>query len=543
MKNTNIDKKYQISFKQKIAEQLGSIESENIALLITNEYEGFSRNGGIGTYYTSLSQKLDQAGWCVILILCQSEDFYGGKSDIPALDFVFSTGEAEELLNLNIEQQYILQESKNDFYFKYQSIGSWLFTQAIANTLKDKKIYVEFPDVNGFGYDTIQAKKSNLLGENCLVSVTIHGCFEWVFEANDSINKDDWFNQSCYREQTTFENVDLAFFPSYFLKNKIETYGWQTSHAHNRPYFVLIQPVSTFNKIDEDLLKLPLLGMTSNQERSYVKYYTENEYTGQGEIVDLGSWLGSFTLPLILGLKKNKHYDQLRDKKIHAYERFIWKSSWMEKEVIGTKLEGKYKDDDNFLDGFLEQIYPHQDMVNINQGDLMTMSWNKEKSIEFLLVDAMKNWDLANHITQQFFPALIPNVSLIQHQDFCHYNCSWIHLIMYKLRDYFEPILYVPNGSVIFLNIKPIPEEYSQKTYSFADFSPSEINQAFAYSSSIVPHEGKANIQASKIMLYIHLGELKTAKKELDIIEDKQLYSFDSDLSIVKNILYSSFNN
>jgi len=540
MKNTNIEKKYQISFKQKIARQLQSIKSENIALLITNEYEGFSRNGGIGTYYTSLSQKLDQAEWCVILILCQSEEFYGGKSHIPALDFIFSTGEAEEVLNLNSEQKFILNQSKNDFYFKYQSVGSWLFTQAIANTLKDKKIYIEFPDVNGFGYDTLQAKKSNLLGENCLVSVTIHGCFEWVFEANDSINKDDWFNQSSYREQTTFENVDLAFFPSYFLKNKIETYGWQTNHAHNRPYFVLIQPVSTFNKIDKNLVKLPLLGMTSNQERSYAKYYTENEYTGQGEIVDLGSWLGSFTLPLILGLKNNKNYDKLKEKQIHVYEGFIWESSWMEKEVIGTKLEGKYKEGDNFLDSFLEQISPYQDMVKINMGDLTTMTWEKEKPIEFLLVDAIKNWDLTNHIIQQFFPALIPNVSLIQHQDFCHYNCSWIHLIMYRFRDYFEPILYVPNGSVIFRNIKSIPEEYYHQTYSFTDFSSVEINQAFAYSSSIVPSKGKANIMASKIMLYIHSGDLKTAKKELDMIEERNLYSFDSDLSIIKNILNST---
>lgn len=542
MKNTNIDKKYQISFKQKIAEKLGSIESENIALLITNEYEGFSRNGGIGTYYTSLSQKLDQGGWCVILILCQSEEIYGGKSDIPALDFVFSTGEAAEVLNLNNEQKLILNESKNDFYFKYQSVSSWLFTQAITNTFKDKKIYIEFPDVNGFGYDTIQAKKSNLLGENCLVAVTIHGCFEWVFEANDSINKDDWFNQSCYREQTTFENVDLAFFPSYFLKNKIETYGWHTSHAHNRPYFVLIQPVSTFNKIDEDLLKLPLLGMTSNQERSYAKYYTENEYTGQGEIVDLGSWLGSLTVPLILGLKNNKNYSQFLDKKIYAYDLFRW-HKWMDKEVKGTILENKYQDNDSFLDGFLTQIHPYQDLVEIREGDLTTMSWNLEKSIEFLLVDAMKNWDLANHIIQQFFPALIPHVSLIQHQDFCHYNCSWIHVMMYRLRDYFEPILYVPNGSVIFRNLKPIPEEYYHKIHSFADFSPTEINQAFAYSSSIVPDEGKANIMASKIMLYIHLGDFDTAKKELEMIEDKNLYSFDSDLSIVKNIIYSSLNN
>jgi hypothetical protein len=209
----------------------------------------------------------------------------------------------------------------------------------------------------------------------------------------------------------------------------------------------------------------------------------------------------------------------------------------MEKEVLGTKLEGKYQEGDNFLDGFLEQISPYQDIVNVNEGDLMTMTWDKEKSIEFLLVDAMKNWDLANHIIQQFFPALIPNVSLVQHQDFCHYNCSWIHVMMYRLKDYFEPILYVPNGSVIFRNIKPIPEEYYHKIHSFADFSPTEINEAFAYSSSIVPHEGKANIAASKIMLYIHQNDIQEAKNQLESIKKTNIYREDSDLSIIENML------
>jgi hypothetical protein len=540
MKNLDLDKKNSISFKSSILPDLKRLEAQNIALLISNEYEGFSRNGGIGTYYTSLSQKLAQAGWAVILILCQSEEKYGGKSHIPALQCIFSTLEIEDILNLSAEYKSILNQAKNDFYFKYQSVSSWLLTQAISTTFKDKKIYVEFPDVNGFGYDTIQAKKANLLGDNCLTAITIHGCFEWVFEANDSINKEDWFDKSCHREQVSYENVDLAFYPSYFLKNKVESFGWQTNHAQNRPYFVPIQPILTYKNYQLESRLINCLGMTSREERSYVKDYAKNDYTGQGEIVDLGCRLGSLILSLAIGLEENKQVNS-QGIIIHAYDLFRWES-WMSAKVIGTDLENKYQTEDNFLDSFLTQINPYQNQVKVYEGDLKTMIWDKDKPIEFLLVDAMKNWDLTNHIFQEFCPALIPNISVIHYQDFCHYRCGWIHLIMYRLKDYFEPIFYVPKGSIIFNYIKQIPSEYLQKTYSLDDFSHYEITQAFDYSLSIVPSEAKANILAAKIMVLINLGDLINARKELELVKQTALYQQDSDLSIIEKLLVSYLN-
>lgn len=530
-------KQHLISFKKEFLDAITHPKNDKIAVLISNEYEGFSRNGGIGTYYTSLSKNLAQANWKVIFIYCQSEEKFSGKSNVKALNHVFSNSEVEDVLNLNIEHKQILNEFKNDFYFKYQSICSLFFSQAISSAFKDSKVYIEFPDVNGFGYDTIQAKNANLLGENVITAITIHGCFEWVFEANDSINKEDWFDKSCHREQVAYENVDLAFFPSFFLKNKVESYGWQTNHAHNRPYFVPIQPILTYTKYELESRLVNCLGMTSTEERSYAKYYAENDYTGQGEIVDLGSWLGSLTLPLVIGLNNNSHVNN-KQIKIHTYERFIWKK-WMNEEVKNTPLENKYNDEDNFLDSFIEQIKPYEDQVEIHAGDLKMMSWDKNKPIEFLLIDAMKAWDLTNHIIQQFFPALMANISVIHHQDFSHYGCGWIHLIMYRLKDYFEPILYVPKGSVIFKYIKQIPPEFLQKTYSFDDFSRTEITQAFDYSLSIVPPAAKPNILAAKIMVLINLGDMTEAQKELELVKQIALYQPDTDLSIVEKLLIS----
>lgn len=534
------DKSYLISFQQKFIDNFQQETVDKIAVLVTNEYEGFSRNGGIGTYYTNLSQKLAKTDWQVWLIYCQSQEKFAGKSNVSALKYVFSTSEIEDVLNLTSHHQEILKTVKDDFYFQYQSISSAFFAQAISLAFPHSKIYFEFPDVNGFSYHTLQAKNSKLLHENCRVAITIHGCFEWVYEANDSINTDDWYNHSIFREQYTFENVNLAFFPSYFLKEKITSFGWQTNHAQNMPYFVGIIPTPTYtlpSEINPEIINL--LGMTSIEERSYVLEYAEKDYTGQGEIVDLGCWLGSLTVPLAIGLEQNKNLNNLDNIKIHAYDIFIWEN-WMNSSVNNTNFANKYQHGQLFVDAFEEIIKPWEFLIKTYAGDLKELGYEAQKNIEFLLVDAMKSFELTNVILANFFPFLISNTSLVNHQDFAHYYSSWIHLIMYHLKDYFEPLIYVPFGSVIFKNIKPIPLTLLQKKYTFADFSPEEIRDAFDYSLSIVPDSAKPNIAAAKVMLYIHLGDLETAKKELNIIQEKGLYSFNSDLSIVKNILDST---
>jgi hypothetical protein len=512
----------------------GENSPEKIAVLATNEYEGFSKNGGIGTYYTALSKKLKEADWHTILLLCQSEDRYQGESNIPALNNIFSTGEVEDIVSLQPFHLSMLEKVRSDFYFTYQSIRCLFFIQALATSFPETSIYIEFPEVNSFGYHTIQAKRAGVLPKNCITGVTIHGCYEWVYEANDSINSDRWYTDICFREQQSFEQADLTFFPSYFLKNKVYSYGWNNLQAIHMPYFVPLLPDDIFSSEHDDNISY-LVGMTSAFEREYLQEYAKNSYTGRGEIVDLGCWLGSLTIPLVLGLKENSTIEQDRVC-IHAYDIFIWES-WMEPCVKGTSLENKYREGDSFLADFLEQTKPWEKQIKVYPGDLTRLKWSQNLPIEFLVIDAMKSWELTNSILQDFFPFLIPNVSIIQHQDFVHYYTSWIHLIMYRLKDYFSPIKYVPSSSMIFRYDKEIPQEFFRQTYSFQDFSPDEINKAFEYSIQIVPQEAKPNIMASKIMLYIHLGDVERARKEFESIASLGIVTEDNDLKIIDNLL------
>jgi O-antigen biosynthesis protein len=233
------NKNFEISFRTEFANLFQQANPEKVALLVTCEYEGIFKNGGVGTYYRTLSDRLADDNWYVILLLFFADERFHGSSTFPALKHIFSTTEVAEVLNLQPIHLELLEEAESDI-FDLESFRACLFTQAIAASFKQAKVYVEFPEMMGIGYRTIQAKQAGLLHANCVTAVTMHSGHEWVFEANEKFEEDTperlW--HVCHYEQSSFENADLIFFPSHFLKHKVGSYGWETSQAKHMPYFV-----------------------------------------------------------------------------------------------------------------------------------------------------------------------------------------------------------------------------------------------------------------------------------------------------------------
>jgi glycosyltransferase involved in cell wall biosynthesis len=262
-----------VDFKDEIVNSFPP-ETERIALLVSSEYEGYYKNGGIGTYYNALSQRLKAEGWYVILLLCATEDKFKGKPKVPTLDRVFSTIEVEEILTLQPIHQAILAEAKSDF-FDYQSFCIFFFIQALSACCPVAKIYAEFAEMSGYGYRTIQAKQVGLI-PRCVTSVTLHSGHEWIDEANEKFAvpypQDFW--QLCHYEQNSFENADLSFHPSKFIRNKVKSYGWNVDRAIQLPYFVPpIVPGAKVNKYSQLIQaklvdnKIPLIFFARLEER------------------------------------------------------------------------------------------------------------------------------------------------------------------------------------------------------------------------------------------------------------------------------------
>lgn len=271
-----------------------------------------------------------------------------------------------------------------------------------------------------------------------------------------------------------------------------------------------------------------MLSMMAQEEQDYLYNFAKREYVGEGAIVDLGCWLGASTVAFAKGLQDNAQ-PELRNSKIHSFDLFRWEGS-MNLFVQGASL--KFAHGESFLDEYLKQIEPWKHQVQVYEGDLRDFPWTAG-AIEFLFIDAMKSWDLANGIIQKYFGSLIPGRSIVYHQDYSYFGSYWIHLTMDWLREYFEPIYDVPNAwGFVFKLKKAIPEAVLSSSRSIEDCSIEDIDRAFDTACELVSFEKKSQIIGAKMMALMAIGQTERAKFELEKAVSKGLSVADLDVTL-----------
>jgi len=260
-----------------------------------------------------------------------------------------------------------------------------------------------------------------------------------------------------------------------------------------------------------------LWGMTTQNERKFLLNYAQNDFTAEGEIVDLGCWFGSLTVPLLVGLRNNPNAQKAS---VYAYDMFKWQE-WMRCTVNEAQFMPNPYLQNTLLGQFMRQVLPHdkEGRLQICSGDVTKIGWSG-KPIELLVVDVMKSWELANSVLRDFYPSLIPGKSLVFHQDFFFYGTAWIHLIQYALRDYFEPEEDVVDSyAMVFRNTKKIPAELLNRTYGFDTFTQDEYDAAFEYAESMALNKGVQNIseiRAAHITGLLQQGQVDRAGQLLE---------------------------
>lgn len=267
-------------------------------------------------------------------------------------------------------------------------------------------------------------------------------------------------------------------------------------------------------------------GCLIEQERTFLLDYAAETYTGAGEIVDLGCFLGSSTYPLAAGLQSNDNVAN-KEKRIFAYDRFEW-NAWMNRPASRYDLGKTYAENECFVDEFKRQMGDLVGSIIVVKGDLTQLKWQAETPIEYCFVDAMKNWELCNSIIQGFFPAMKPGLSYLHHQDYVFFQTYWIHLTMYRMRNYFEPVEHKYLGpSRIFKYTTQMPAELMTNTYGLGEFSLEEINAAFDHAMAITHDAGHANIAGCRVWALLDKGCLDEASKAYTEGNEKYDEAFD----------------
>lgn len=256
--------------------------------------------------------------------------------------------------------------------------------------------------------------------------------------------------------------------------------------------------------------------MITPAEKSLIRAYARERYSGAGCFVDLGTWLGSATIAFAEGLREKKE-SQFR-RVIHAYDRFRWED-WM--NPFAPRIEVRLRSGVSFRELFDKRLSPFADMVTTHEGDLCELE-PPDEPIEAIHIDVMKTLALANTVNRRFVPRLIPGIGTLFHQDFAHYYTSWIHLTMFRLRQYFTPLHAVANsGTVVFKYVAEAPSDAFNTLITETCLCSDEMEAAFAYSLSLTPAEMHPAIAAAQVMARVHAAKLDLAHSLLLSVESK----------------------
>jgi Methyltransferase domain len=132
------------------------------------------------------------------------------------------------------------------------------------------------------------------------------------------------------------------------------------------PLESLQRPGGEAEDLSEVARRIPT--MLCEEAMGYYKWLART-FEGPGDIVELGSWMGSTTACLAEGLLQNPSREH---KTIHVYDSFIWRD-WMKTYTEDPKLlVANIREGESFLDYFWGYAEPYRDLIDVHQSTLKT---------------------------------------------------------------------------------------------------------------------------------------------------------------------------
>lgn len=202
--------------------------------IVTSEFLGIVKNGGIGTAYTELAELLAKNDWDVTVLFVGLSidnniwkwiDYYSKKNIniVPLSCFIQNTSfkGATTLRALSYEIYQWLKQHQNRF-----------------------KI-IHFHEWHGLAFYTVNAKSQNLAFQKNIIIVGVHGPHLWVLEYNHRFPLLNDYEID-FMERESVKNADCIWFVNNYMKEWVKS-NWRINPKCS---FVLQYPISisTMNK-------------------------------------------------------------------------------------------------------------------------------------------------------------------------------------------------------------------------------------------------------------------------------------------------------
>lgn len=215
-------------------------------------------------------------------------------------------------------------------------------------------------------------------------------------------------------------------------------------------------------RLPDELVEIP--GMISGEERQLLMFAVEHAYAPGTQIIDGGSFLGASTRSLLAGLARSPRVAEiggmdpdgaeagtLSRPPIDSFDLFRADEYMCAHDLDGSGLSPG----DSFRSYYEAHLGPARHHVRVHEGDIRASAW-QPAPISVLFLAAVWSWDINRWVMAQFYTRLVPEQSLVIHQDYVCAWYPWIPVCMEYFCDHFEFVAQVPLAMAAFRCIRPL---------------------------------------------------------------------------------------
>jgi glycosyltransferase involved in cell wall biosynthesis len=195
--------------------------------LVTGEFLGLFRNGGLGTSMTGLVELLAAYGADVTVI-------YTAEAGGPD-----TAGIKARYAQAGIKLEILNELTTPPVLGPMESLG-WTAAYRVYAVLKTREYdVIHFNDTMGEGLYCLTAKRCGLAFEKSLLCVALHSPTQWILAVNR--HPSNWLGFSCFTtgERLSIEAADLLWGPSRYLLDWIQAEGYRLpAQVYHQQYVI-----------------------------------------------------------------------------------------------------------------------------------------------------------------------------------------------------------------------------------------------------------------------------------------------------------------
>ena len=252
----------------------------------------------------------------------------------------------------------------------------------------------------------------------------------------------------------------------------------------------------------------PTKSMLTTYELAMLYSLARDYYSGEGEIVDLGTLLGVGTHVMARGVFANPKVAN-KTRRIFSHDLYLMEnqSHFLPETDSGNTGSVFWR--------FLEINRDYLDLIVPSPGDVTKLHW-KNAPIEILFIDLAKSWSTNVHLLKTHFRHLIPGKSVVIQQDYVHAPEPWVALTMELLREYFDKLYFVYGASAVYLLKKPIPTEVLAT--DLQQLSVARISQMFTTARNHATDAVAQVLKCCEAWILAERNEFEAASRLLDSV-------------------------